>query len=198
MARGVSARRRYALLWRALQNGPVGDAATLLGLIADGDRLKVVAALALGATTTAEVRERAGLDARTAGKALARLEDAGVVHADGDGWTLDLETLREAARVPAPPEDFGGADAETARVLRAFTKGGRLTGMPAQRSKRRVLLDHIVQVFEPGERYSENEVNAMLRAFTDDYVTVRRYLVDEDLLSRESGVYWRSGGTVVV
>ena len=176
----------------------MSDAATLLGLIADGDRLKVVAALALGATTTAEVRERAGLDARTAGKALARLEDAGVVHADGDGWTLDLETLREAARVPAPQEDFGGADAETARVLRAFTKGGRLTGMPAHRSKRRVLLDHIVQVFEPGERYSENEVNAMLRAFTDDYVTVRRYLVDEDLLSRESGVYWRSGGTVVV
>jgi hypothetical protein len=27
---------------------------------------------------------------------------------------------------------------------------------------------------------------------------LRRYLVDEGLLSREAGVYWRSGGTVVV
>lgn len=176
----------------------MSDAATLLGLIADGDRLKVVAALALGATTTAEVRERAGLDARAAGKALARLEDAGIVAGDGTEWVLDLETLREAARVPAPPEDFGDTDAETVKVLRAFLKNGRLTGLPAHRGKRRILLDHIVQVFEPGARYGENEVNAMLRAYTDDYVTVRRYLVDEDLLSRESGVYWRTGGTVVV
>ena len=182
----------------ARHNGRMSDAATLLGLIADDDRIKVVAALALGAATTNEIRDRAGLDARTAGKALARLEDAGVVHGDGARWVLDLTTLRDAARVPAPEEDFAGADAETAKVLRAFLRNGRIVRMPAHRSKRRVLLDHIVQVFEPGERYSENEVNAMLRAFTDDYVTVRRYLVDEDLLSRESGVYWRSGGTVVL
>jgi hypothetical protein len=176
----------------------VSDAATLLGLLADDDRLRVVAALALGAVTTAEVRERTALDARTAGRALARLEDAGIVHADGAGWVLDVTPLREAARVPAPAEDYGDTDAETAKVLRAFLRDGRITRMPAHRSKRRVLLDHVVQVFEPGERYPEAEVNAMLRAFADDYVTVRRYLVDEDLLSRESGVYWRTGGTVVV
>jgi hypothetical protein len=174
----------------------VSDAATLLGLLADDDRLKVVAALALGADTTAEVRERTGLDARAAGRALARLEDAGLVHADGATWRLDLTPLREAARVAAPQEDYGDADAETAKVLRAFVRDGRFTSMPAHRGKRRVLLDHVVQVFEPGERYAEKEVNAMLRAFTDDYVTVRRYLVDEDLLSRDSGVYWRTGGTV--
>jgi hypothetical protein len=173
----------------------VSDAATLLGLIADDDRLKVVAALALGATTTTDVRDRTGLDARATGKALARLEDAGVVQATGDAWALDLETLRAAARVPAAQEDYGDTDAETAKVLRSFLRDGRVVRMPAQRSKRRVLLDHIVQVFEPGERYPENEVNAMLRAYSDDYVTIRRYLVDEDLLSRDAGVYWRTGGT---
>ena len=176
----------------------MSDAATLLGLLADEDRLRVVSALALGATTTAQVSDRTGLDARTAGRALARLEDAGVVHADGEAWRLDLTPLREAARVPAREEDYGDADAETAKVLRAFVREGRIVRMPAHRGKRRVLLDHVVQVFEPGERYPENEVNAMLRAFTDDCVTIRRYLVDEDLLSRESGVYWRTGGTVTL
>jgi len=179
----------------AYQNGPVSDAATLLGLLADDDRLRVVAALALGATTTAEIRERTGLDARTTGRALARMEDAGVVVAEGEGWALDLERLREASRVTAPVEEYEGADAESAKVLRAFLRDGRLVRMPAQRAKRRVLLDHVVQVFEPGQRYDEKEVNALLRAFSDDYVTIRRYLVDEDLLSRENGVYWRSGGT---
>jgi hypothetical protein len=31
-----------------------------------------------------------------------------------------------------------------------------------------------------------------------DHVTVRRYLVDEELLSRDGGVYWRTGGPVSV
>ena len=173
----------------------MSDAATLLGLLADDDRLKVVAALVLGAATATDVRDATGLDARAVGRALARLEDAGLVVSDGSAWQVELEPLREAARVQAPVESYDGADAETAKVLRSFLRDGRLVRMPAQRSKRRVLLDHMVQVFEPGERYSENDVNAMLRAFSDDYVTIRRYLVDEDLLSRENGVYWRSGGT---
>ncbi|HEV2890705.1 MAG TPA: DUF2087 domain-containing protein [Frankiaceae bacterium] len=173
----------------------MSDAATLLGLLADEDRLRVVAALVLGATTATEVRDATGLDARVVGRALARLEDAGVVVASGTAWTVDVARLQEAARVATPVEEYEGADAETAKVLRSFLRDGRLVRMPAQRSKRRVLLDHVVQVFEPGQRYDEKEVNALLRAFSDDYVTIRRYLVDEDLLSREHGVYWRSGGT---
>jgi hypothetical protein len=38
----------------------------------------------------------------------------------------------------------------------------------------------------------------VLRAWTDgglvDHVTLRRYLVDESLLDRDGGEYWRSGG----
>jgi hypothetical protein len=30
----------------------------------------------------------------------------------------------------------------------------------------------------------------------DDHVTLRRYLVDAQLLDRDSGQYWRSGGPV--
>jgi hypothetical protein len=38
----------------------------------------------------------------------------------------------------------------------------------------------------------------MLRAWYDDHAALRRYLVDENLLSREGGVYWRTGGYVDV
>lgn len=176
----------------------MSEAATLLGLLADEDRLRVVAALALGAGTSAEVRTASGLDARAVGRALARLEEAGVVVSEDGAWRLDLTPLREAARVATPVEDYDGADAGTAKVLRSFLRDGRLVRMPAHRSKRRVLLDHVVQVFEPGQRYTEKEVDALLRAFADDYVTIRRYLVDEDLLSRDHGVYWRSGGTFAI
>lgn len=59
------------------------------------------------------------------------------------------------------------------------------------------MLDHHVQMFEPGVRYTEKDVNTALRAFHDDHAALRRYLVDEGLLSRENGMYWRTGGAVV-
>jgi hypothetical protein len=55
-----------------------------------------------------------------------------------------------------------------------------------------------VRVFEAGVRYPEREVNALLAVWHPDVAALRRYLVDEGLLTREAGVYWRSGGWVDV
>jgi len=43
-------------------------------------------------------------------------------------------------------------------------------------------------------RYPEREVDAMLRAWHPDHAALRRHLVDEDLLARDAGMYWRIGG----
>jgi hypothetical protein len=81
-------------------------------------------------------------------------------------------------------------------VLRNFMRDGRIVTMPAKRSRRIVLLNHIAQMFEVGARYCESEVNRKLRNLHDDYAALRRYLIDEGFLSREGGEYWRSGGSV--
>jgi hypothetical protein len=92
-----------------------------------------------------------------------------------------------------------GLSREEQAVLRAFfDDDGRLRRIPARHSKRLVVLDRIVQVFQVGERYPEVEVNVLLRSFHDDVAALRRYLVDSGFLSREDGVYWRSGGTVLL
>ena len=75
---------------------------------------------------------------------------------------------------------------------------GRLHTIPTRRAKRLVVLDHLAQRFEPGVRYSEAEVVAVLTEFHPDHAALRRYLVDEQFLTREEGRYWRSGGTVEV
>jgi hypothetical protein len=80
--------------------------------------------------------------------------------------------------------------------LRAFVRDGRITTMPARRTKRLLLLDWVAQQFEPGQQYPEAEVNEMLKALFDDHAALRRYLVDEGLMSRQAGLYWRTGGTV--
>ncbi len=87
----------------------------------------------------------------------------------------------------------------TERVLRAFlTEDGRLHTIPSKHAKLLVVLDHLAQSFEPGQRYREAEVNEILQRFHPDHAALRRYLVENDFLAREEGVYWRSGGTVEV
>jgi hypothetical protein len=83
--------------------------------------------------------------------------------------------------------------------LRPFIRNGRITIMPARRPARLLLLDQVAQAFEPGRRYGEAAVNEILKALYDDPATLRRYLVDEELMSRTpEGTYWRSGGTVTI
>jgi hypothetical protein len=81
-------------------------------------------------------------------------------------------------------------------LLRVFMSDGRLQALPAKHSRRLLLLDKIAQGFEPGVRYPERNVSLFLRALHSDYAALRRYLVDEDFMSRADGEYWRSGGTV--
>lgn len=184
-----------------MNDAAAARAAELLGLVADEDRLRVVSALVFGAATVAEVAATAQLEVRRTGRALSRLETGGVVSSDGTQWRLHPEVLRDAARAAAPDrpvEEHGAADPGEAAVLRRFIRDGRLLAIPTTHSKRLVILDHIVRVFEPGVRYPEVEVNALLRAFHPDSAALRRYLVDEGMLTREAGVYWRTGGTVDV
>lgn len=179
----------------------MSDAATVLGLLADDDRLLVVAALALGARTPTDVAAAAGMDVRRAGRALARLTSGGLVEQERGGYRLLSERFREAfesvEKEALPPVDSGlGPDAD--RVLRAFVRDGKLTSIPAVRSKRLVVLDWLAGLFEPGRAYPEKEVNERLRAVHPDTAALRRYLVDEELLRRRDRWYWRTGGTFEV
>jgi hypothetical protein len=90
----------------------------------------------------------------------------------------------------------GPVDDRDSRVLGHFLAAdGRLRSIPSKRSKLLVVLDHLSQSFEPGRQYPEKEVNEILERFHPDYAALRRYLVEDQFLTREEGVYWRSGGT---
>lgn len=171
----------------------------LVGLLSEPARLKVTAALALGASTPAEVVAATGLEAREVAAALRRLESGGLASAERGRIRLHEEAFKDAARAetPPPPTDAElSADAETAAVLRAFAPHGRILGMPVSRAKRRLLLGHLARLFEPGIRYAEREVNRILATWNDDYAMLRRHLYDEGLLDRRDGEYWRIGGYV--
>src|SRR3954454_516693 len=77
------------------------EAGTIVGLLADPVRLKVVAALALGAGTLEEVADATALSLKDVALAARRLSRAGLVHRDGHGLALQAERFGEAARAAA-------------------------------------------------------------------------------------------------
>ena len=179
------------------------DPATLVGLLAEPDRLRAFAAVALGARTVDETAERAGIGVREATVALERLAGAGAVVDTGDGLAVATHRFKEAARAAAEAkraedrkhDDFGGLPDDAATVLRNFVHRGRLVRIPAHKTKRLVVLDWLAGRFEPGATYPEARVNLMLGMVHADVAALRRYLVDEGFLERRDGFYWRAGGT---
>ena len=69
---------------------------------------------------------------------------------------------------------------------------------PTEEEKRKiVVLRRISACFEPERRYSEREVNDILRPIYDDFVLVRRYLIEYGFLQRtkDCRAYWREQAT---
>ena len=174
------------------------DAATIVGLLADADRRRVVAALELGATTIDELVTSTGLDLVSTAKAAGRLAESGLVVQREGLLYLVGEAFQRAARdaLSRPPsEEHADLPAEHRKVMDAFVTDGRLTSIPVHQGKRLMILDWLAQDFEPGTRYSETMVNLILGRRHPDTALLRRYLVDHDLMAREAGQYWRSGGS---
>ncbi|MDX1690221.1 MAG: DUF2087 domain-containing protein [Acidimicrobiia bacterium] len=170
-----------------------------LRLVVDPVRLAVLGAAAAGPVDPAALAGEIGAHERRVRKELGSLVEAGLLT---DTWVLDREALRAVARAlpqdePIDPDLLEGPWTEDeALVLSRFFSGGRLVEIPSQHAKRRVVLERLAVEFEPGLRYTEREVNAILQVFHPDYAALRRYLVDDGLLTRADGSYWRSGGRV--
>lgn len=102
------------------------------------------------------------------------------------------KTVIEMVQVPPPGIKANvKVDAYRQKVLKAFFQHGRLVQIPSQQKKKQIILEEIVKVFSPDEKYSEWDVNKILVDFNEDVASLRRYLVEFHLMRRDHDVYWR-------
>ncbi|HSJ27124.1 MAG TPA: DUF2087 domain-containing protein [Acidimicrobiia bacterium] len=173
------------------------DPTEFLRLALDPIRLAVLGEAAVATVDVADLAGRLGVPVHRVERAVGRLRAAGLLD---DRLRLDLDGLRAiAAQLPevAPADDSvleGSWTPEERKILARFFARDRLSEIPASRTKRLVVLERIAQEFEPGLRYDEREVDRRLQLFHPDHASLRRYLVDEGLMTRADGAYWRSGG----
>jgi hypothetical protein len=100
---------------------------------------------------------------------------------------MDTSEEPQASR-PRQSADRGSRSSDP-QIIQCYSHG-RVVQMPSLRGRsqdlRDQLLKHIAaQSFEPDRDYSEQEVNAALMSVFDDYVALRRYLVESRHLTRD-------------
>lgn len=107
-------------------------------------------------------------------------------------WQQPLSELIQLSR----PELAANVEADAYRnkVLKAFFQRGKLKSLPAQKKKQQIVLEKIVESFEPEREYSEREVNFALLDFHEDVAGLRRGLIEHGLMTRQKGIYRRVAG----
>lgn len=173
----------------------------LLKCLADRSRLQIVRSLAEEDLYVELLAERLGLAPSTVSFHFKKLAAAGLVSSYRTQYyvmytlnrdVLDhnlLELVRACSDEAA--EQRRREEAYRQRVIDSFFEYGRLTAIPKQRKKERIVLEVIAERFEPGRVYVECEVNNIISAFHEDFCTIRRDMVGEGLLARNEHGYWR-------
>lgn len=167
--------------------------------MASAERLRVIGALVRGRATRAEIAEQLHLPVRDVFQHLSFLEHVNVVREEDGVYELDEKAIETLARGQFEGKrvayDATGEENEDARkVLRAYLKSdGTLKQIPTDARKLFVILNFIVDAFPFDATFTEKEVNTILRRFHVDTAALRRYLVDEGFMARESdgSKYWR-------
>ena len=185
----------------------------MLKALADDSRLTLLQLLNSGERSVGDLAIQVELEDPTVSHHLARLREVGLVSLRMAGnqrfyrinpgglaqfkqLAADIEQAQPATEPVVSDEGWIAAlgwSAEDQQVLREHTLGRKLIRIPAKQKKALVIIRWLATLFEAERFYSETEVNAVLKAvYAEDYVSLRRDLVDLGYLRRErgGGKYW--------
>jgi hypothetical protein len=167
--------------------------------LASADRLRIIGVLVRGKATQSDIAEQLHLPIKDVFNHLSFLVHVGLVNETEGYYDLDEKTIESYARVQfegrRPAFEAKDEKAEDVRrVLKNYLNAdGTLKQIPSPGRKQLIILNFIVGAFAYDTDYTEKEVNSILRRFHVDTAALRRYLVDNGLMARESDGtrYWR-------
>lgn len=92
-------------------------------------------------------------------------------------------------------ERFAITEQENEKILNFYFKNGlqgSLDSFPLKEKKRIVILQHILKSFATNRKYTEKEVNTILKPIYEDYALLRRLLIEYGFMARvqDGSAYW--------
>ena len=177
------------------------EAIRLFKCLSDKSRIQILKSLAIEDMYVERLSERLGLSAPTISFHLKKLSDAGAVTSYKSQYYMMYslnQNIFKISILDIVKEQSDEADLQQQRdseyrqkVIDTFFEYGKLKSIPAQQKKKRIVLEVIAQAFEYDRIYSEREVNILIANFHDDFCTIRRDMVGEKILNRDTRGYWR-------
>lgn len=177
------------------------EAIRLFKCLSDKSRIQILKSLAIEDMYVERLSERLGLSAPTISFHLKKLSDAGAVTSYKSQYYMMYslnQNIFKISILDILKEQSDEADLQQQRdieyrqkVIDTFFEYGKLKSIPAQQKKKRIVLEVIAQAFEYDRIYSEREVNILISNFHDDFCTIRRDMVGEKILNRDTRGYWR-------
>lgn len=176
------------------------QAVQLFKCLADATRLQILKMLKDEPSYVELMAQRLERTPSTISFHLKKLEEAGLVESKKEQYyaVYSLKQQALSARImDIICEKSDGAAAQQERealyrqkVLDTFIQHGKLISIPVQRKKKRIILEKIAECFEKRIIYPEKQVNLIIADFHDDFCTLRRDLISEGIMERDSRGYW--------
>lgn len=89
-------------------------------------------------------------------------------------------------------ERYNVTNEEKEKIIAKFITQGKLNKFPPKEKQRYVVLREIAYQLRNNHMYQEKEINEELKTFFEDYVLIRRYLIEYGFLNRraDGSQYW--------
>lgn len=92
-------------------------------------------------------------------------------------------------------ERYAVTQEEKEKVLSTYFRqglDGPLDTFPSKEKRKIIVLQHILTKFDSSKKYTEKEVNEVLKQVFHDYVTIRRYFIEYGFMERsnDGAAYW--------
>jgi len=177
----------------------LAETTRLFKALADRSRLLIMHALIEKPQYLEELSNRLNLAASTVSFHLKKLEKAQLVekrkaqyytifYPKSDKFRQSLEEIMNF-EFDEKNEQDKRINAYKEKILKNFYKDGHIFQIPAQKQKRWIVFEQVLEKFEFGREYSELEVNEIIKPFNEDYCLIRRTFIEENVMNRENNIY---------
>jgi len=187
---------------------------TFYKALGDPTRIRILALLANGPLHGQALAGKLGVTPPTITHHMTKLREAGLVYERREKNTIyftlhELNVQRKSnaildliskAKEPSGVSAGGEQERDAMRtstekeqvIKHFFTADGKLKQIPAQRKKKLIVFEHLVEGLQPGRKYTEQEINAYIKQFHEDCATIRREFIMNHFMYRENGIYERN------
>ena len=100
-----------------------------------------------------------------------------------------VEIHRRATMVD---ERYAITEKEKENVIKNYIKNDKIVNIPRSEKKKIIILQYLLQKFQHNKKYTEAEVNEIIKQMHEDYASLRRYLIQYGFMARENNgsIYW--------